>query len=72
MKWVCGAGSEVFEQSARFPIGAFEVSSFGAMVTMICRAAEDQVGIELQRLAMRGQRLLSRRLRAGAPRCRES
>ncbi len=61
-----GAGPEVFEQSAGVLVGAFEISGFGAMGHDIPRG-RDQLGIELQRLAMRGQRLLSRRLCACEP-----
>ena len=58
-----GAGSEVLEQSAGVLVGAFEISGFSAMGHDL-PGGGDQLGVELQRLAVRGQRLLPRRLRA--------
>ena len=60
-----GAGTEMFEQSAGVLVGAFEVSGFSAMGHDV-PGGRDQIGVELQRPAMRGQRLLSRRLCACA------
>ncbi len=61
-----GAGPEVCEQSASVSIGALEVSGFGSM-GHDALGGGNQIGIELQRLAMRRKRLLARRLPAAPP-----
>ena len=46
-----GTGAEMLEQSAGFAVAAFEISGFSAMSDDI-PGGGDQLGIELQRLAM--------------------